>query len=128
MLETRFSKSQRKWDEYIAVCERLGKEPDYNKMPMDDGDFPYEVQLALLIHSVLPDRWDGMSGSYLGKDWSALGTLLNVYEVEDQRIVSFFLKQVDMLQTKQLNEELEKERKKGEKKFTPSQKGITVHG
>ena len=112
MLETKFSKSQRKWDEYLAVCEKLGKEPDYDKMPMDDGNFPYEVQLALLVHSVLPDRWDGMSGSYLGKDWSALGTLLNVYNIEDKKTVSFFLKNIDMLQTRSINDEMEKERKR----------------
>ena len=115
MLETKFSKSQRKWDEYLAVCEKLGKEPNYDKMPMDDGNFPYEVQLALLVHSVLPDRWDGMSGSYLGKDWSALGTLLNVYNIEDKKTVSFFLKNIDMLQTRSINDEMEKERKRRER-------------
>jgi len=122
LLETKFSKSQRKWDEYLAVCEKLGKEPDYDKMPMDDGNFPYEVQLALLVHSVLPDRWDGMSGSYLGKDWSALGTLLNVYNIEDKKTVSFFLKNIDMLQTRSINDEMEKERKRRDSqgnKFVP---------
>lgn len=112
MLETKFSKSEKKWNEYIAVCEKLGKEPDYDKIPMDDNNFPYEVQLALLVHSVLPDRWDGMSGSYLGKDWSALGTLLNIYDVEDKKTVSFFLKSIDMLQTRSINDGLEKERKR----------------
>jgi len=122
LLETKFSKSQRKWDEYLAVCEKLGKEPNYDKMPMDDGNFPYEVQLALLVHSVLPDRWDGMSGSYLGKDWSALGTLLNVYNIEDKKTVSFFLKNIDMLQTRSINDEMEKERKRRDSqgnKFVP---------
>ena len=81
MLEQKFSKSQRKWDEYLVVCERLGKEPDYNKLPMSEGSFPYEVQLAFFIHSLLPDRWDGMSGSYMGKDWSAIGTLLDIHNI-----------------------------------------------
>lgn len=126
MLKTKFSKSERKWNEYIAVCEKLGKEPDYDKMPMEDSNFPYEVQLALLIHSVLPDRWDGMSGSYLGKDWSALGTLLNVYNIEDKKTVSFFLKNIDMLHTNYLNEEIEKKRKQSENK--PSHKGINING
>ena len=31
MLETKFSKSQKKWDEYLAVCEKLGKEPKFAK-------------------------------------------------------------------------------------------------
>ena len=116
MLEQKFSKSQKKWDEYIIVCERLGKEPDYNKMPIDDRDFPYEVQLAFFIHSLMPDRWEGMSGSYLGKDWGALGALYDIHNIEDKRTVTFFLKNVDILVTNQINKEVEKQHKQIERK------------
>ncbi len=127
MLEQKFSKSQKKWDEYLVVCERLGKEPDYNKMPIDDGDFPYEVQLAFLLHSVLPDRWDGSSGSYQGKDWSAVGSLLDIYQIEDKKTVTFFLKNVDVLTSNQINKEIDKKRKKSESKVS-TPKGINVDG
>ena len=60
-------------------------------MPMDKGNYPYEVQLAMSIHEVLPDRWDGMSGSYLGKDWSSVGTYLDAYETEDKPTVLLFI-------------------------------------
>ena len=127
MLEQKFSKSQKKWDEYLVVCERLGKEPDENKMPIDDGDFPYEVQLAFLLHSVLPDRWDGSSGSYQGKDWSAVGSLLDIYQIEDKKTVTFFLKNVDVLTSNQINKEIDKKRKKRESKVS-TPKGINVNG
>ena len=67
-------------------------------MPPELDVFPYEVQVAFLIHSLMPDRWDGMSGSYMGKDWSCLGSLLDIYEVEDKREITYFLKayQVDL--------------------------------
>ena len=127
MLEQKFSKSQKKWDEYLIVCERLGKTPNENKMPIDDRDFPYEVQLAFLLHSVLPDRWDGSSGSYMGKDWSALGSLLDIYQIDDKRTVTFFLKNVDVLTSNQINKEIDNRRKKSESKVqTP--KGINVNG
>ena len=116
MLEQKFFKSQKKWDEYLIVCERLGKEPDYNKMPIDDRDFPYEVQLAFFIHSLMPDRWEGMSGSYLGKDWGALGALYDIHNIEDKRTVTFFLKNVDILVTNQINKEVEKQHKQTERK------------
>jgi len=116
LLEQKFFKSQKKWDEYLVVCERLGKEPDENKMPIDDRDFPYEVQLAFLLHSVLPDRWDGSSGSYQGKDWSAVGNLLDIYQIEDKKTVTFFLKNVDILVTNQINKEVEKQHKQIERK------------
>ena len=130
MLEQKFSKSQKKWDEYLTVCERLGKIPDYNKMPIDDRDFPYEVQLAFLLHSVLPDRWDGSSGSYQGKDWSAVGSLLDIYQIEDKKTVIFFLKNVDILVSNQLNKDLEDKRKQRERKgkARTAPKGINVNG
>jgi|TARA_B100001079_G_C16111032_1_gene382760 hypothetical protein len=116
LLKQKYSKSQKKWDEYLIVCERLGKEPDYNKMPIDDRDFPYEVQLAFFIHSLMPDRWEGMSGSYLGKDWGALGALYDIHNIEDKRTVTFFLKNVDILVTNQINKEVEKQHKQIERK------------
>ena len=124
MLEQKFSKSQRKWDEYLVVCERLGKEPDYNKLPMSEGSFPYEVQLAFFIHSLLPDRWDGMSGSYMGKDWSAIGTLLDIHNIDDKKTVVFFLKHVDICASNQINADMDKKRKQAERK-TPQ--GIGRH-
>ena len=123
MLEQKFSKSQKKWDEYLVVCKRLGKEPDEDKMPIDDGDFPYEVQLAFLLHSVLPDRWDGSSGSYQGKDWSAVGSLLDIYQIENKKTVTFFLKNIDILTSNQINVEIERKRKKRESKIS-TPKGI----
>mgnify|MGYP000889463236 CR=1 FL=1 len=68
-------------EEYFKVMEALGKEPNPDKMPLRDEDFPYEVQMAFYIHSMLPDVWDGAGGNYFGKNWSALGTILDVYKV-----------------------------------------------
>ncbi len=122
MLEQKFSKSQKKWDEYLVVCERLGKEPDEDKMPIDDRDFPYEVQLAFFIHSLMPDRWEGMSGSYLGKEWSAVGTLLDTYKVEERKVILFFIKAIDNINSRLINKSLEEERKKRDKKSPAEQK------
>ena len=77
-------------------------------MPPEDIDFPYEVQQALTIHTILPDRWDGSSGSYMGKDWSALEPLLNIWEVEDKRTVCFFLKHVENAHMININDELKR--------------------
>ena len=92
------------------MCEQLGKEPDPSEMPPDDMDFPLEVQQAMVIHTVLPDRWDGMSGSYMGKDWSSLSTLLDVYEIEERRLVCFFLKYVESAHMVNINDELKHKR------------------
>jgi hypothetical protein len=97
--------------------EKMGKEINPNKMPIEDDDLPLEVQQSLAIHSYLPDRWDGSSGSYMGKDWSALTELLDSYNIEDRRTVIFFLKVIDNFKQNSVNESLEKDRKKQEAKI-----------
>ena len=56
---------------YLKLCEQLGQEPDPEKMPLDASVFPAEVQVAFFVFGLLPDRWDSMSGCYMGKDWSS---------------------------------------------------------
>ena len=115
MLRKHFEADSKKFEEYLAVCERLGKEPDLNKMPMQIESFPYEVQAAFYIHDILPDRWDGSSGSYMGKDWSAVGTLLERY-TENQDTILFFLKTIDNIRISVLNEQLQAQRDREDRK------------
>ena len=84
-------------------------------MPPDRAILPYEVQVAFLLHDILPDRWDGMSGSYFGKDMSALGTLLDVYEVEDKKTVVYFLKPIEAYNSQSINKKLDEQRKSKER-------------
>ena len=97
-------------------------------MPLEESMFPLEVQLAFLVHSFLPERWDGMSGSYLGKDWSALGTILDVYAMEDKSQITFFLKYIDIFTSQKINKELEQKRKREELKGQDADGGIHVQG
>lgn len=84
-------------------------------MPPSRGDLPYEIQIAFSIHDMLPDRWDGMSGSYFGKDLSALGTILDIYEVEDKKQCVFWLKNIEALNSRSINERMNQERKRPKK-------------
>ncbi len=36
------------------------------------------------ITNILPERWDGASGSYQGRDLSILPFLLDLYEIRDK--------------------------------------------
>ena len=97
-------------------------------MPIEENMFPIEVQLAFLVHSFLPERWDGMSGSYLGKDWSALESILNTYNIEDRPQVTFFLKYIDVYNSQRINTEIERKRKSQELKGQAADSGIRVQG
>lgn len=85
-------------------------------MPPDRGDYPYEVQVAFFIHDLLPDRWDGMSGSYMGKDYSALQVLLDTYQVEERKQVCLFIKHIEARNMSSINDKINKKQKASEQK------------
>lgn len=70
--------------QYLMMCEQLGNEPDPMEIPPDFGDFPYEVGQAISLHYLLPDRWEGLSATYLGKDFSLLPYLAGLHKVENE--------------------------------------------
>ncbi len=97
-------------DTYLRICEQTGETPDPDKMPPDRSSFPEEVQEAFLIHDLLPDRWEGMSGSYLGKDYSSLELMLETYMIRDRQTVLLFLKHIEARNSQTINKDLENKR------------------
>jgi len=84
-------------------------------MPPALENYPYEVQLAFFIYSLLQDTWDGMSGMYMGKNMSGLGELLDIYEIEDRKTVVFFMKHIDQQRGDSINEEVQRKQKQARK-------------
>lgn len=72
-------------DTYFKMIEQLEKEPDPNKIPPGIEDFPFDVQKAMAIFNKLGDRIFPDIG-YLGKDYSQLPIMMDIYEVEDRKI------------------------------------------
>jgi len=65
----------------------MGWEPREEDMPLDPSVLSEEAQYALILMHALPDKWEGMSGSWMGKDYSGLSAILDIYEVENRREV-----------------------------------------
>jgi hypothetical protein len=82
-------------DQYLNLKEQMGEDPDLDEMPTEISDYPLEVQESFLLHTFLPDRWDGASGTYMGKDWSALESLLRILKISDWKTSVFFLKHIE---------------------------------
>jgi hypothetical protein len=74
------------------MCEQMGWEPRDEDIPLDPSTLSIEAQQALIVLQSLPDNWEGMSGSWMGKDYSGLSTILDIYEVENKRLVFEFVK------------------------------------
>lgn len=74
---------------YYEMCEALGTEPIEGEVPIELHDLPYIVQQCFTIYHVLPDIWDTMGGGYMGKDYSIVFNLFDLYLVEEnERIIS----------------------------------------
>ncbi len=78
--------------------------------------FPYEVQMAFFIYSLLQDTWDGMNGMYMGKNLSGLNTLLDIYEIEDKKTIVFFLTMIDRERMSSINEEVRRKQEASKRK------------
>jgi len=65
----------------------MGWEPREEDIPLDSSQLSLDSQYALILSNVLPDKWEGMSGSWMGKDYSGLGTILDIYEIQNKRKV-----------------------------------------
>lgn len=94
-------------------------------MPLTESNFPAEVQVAFFMFNLLSDVWEGMSGSYMGKDWSHCSQLFNIYEVEDQKTTIYFMKVYERILMNQRAEEADQRRKTEERKAKSGGKKYT---
>jgi|TARA_B110000285_G_C14881033_1_gene493923 hypothetical protein len=112
-------------DKYLTICEQLGEEPDPSKMPLETSDFPVEVQVAFFVFDLLEDKWEGMSGTYMGKIWGNLEYLFTLYSVEEPKVVVYFISILESLIVKDRIEKSERKRKVEERKSTGGGKNFT---
>jgi hypothetical protein len=59
-------------EQYFDMCEMMNSEPLESEIPVSREDLTLETQEVFSIYDKLPARWEGMSGTYLGKDLSLL--------------------------------------------------------
>jgi hypothetical protein len=84
-------------------------------MPLELSDFPEEVQVAFFILGLLPDRYEGMSGTYLGKVWEGIAFLFDMYQVENRTTVLYFMKMYETIIVSEKLDKAEKQRKQAER-------------
>ena len=99
-------------------------------MPLEPSDFPEEVQVAFFMFSLLPDYWEGMSGTYMGKHWHGLEYFFNLYQIENPKEILYLMKiyegEVVSFRAKKAEEKLkadERRAKSGGKNFAHNIQG-----
>ena len=73
------------------MAEQMGWE-DFDDEPIDPAELSLEAQQALVLMNILPDKIEGMNGVWLGKDYSGLGDILDIFEITRKREVFELLK------------------------------------
>ena len=56
---------------------------DFDDEPLEPSDLPISAQQALILMNVLPDKVEGMSGVWLGKEYSGLSDIMTIYQMID---------------------------------------------
>jgi len=79
-------------EQYFQMCEQMGWEPKEEEIPKDPSYLSYDVQCALLLFNSLPDNWEGMSGTWMGKDYSGLMDIMDIYQIDNKKDVFTLLK------------------------------------
>ena len=85
-------------------------------MPLEASVFPQEVQVAFFMHQLISDRWDGMSGTYLGKNWIETVQIFDLYEIENRKEILYFMQLYDGTIMKYRSDEQQAKRKAEERK------------
>jgi len=70
----------------------MGVEPKEEDIPKDPSTFSLEAQQALIMLNVLPDKWEGMIGTWLGKEYAGLLDIMELYQIDDKKQVFELLK------------------------------------
>ena len=95
-------------DSYFEMCDMLGEEPVELDIPLDSNDFPLLVQQTLMVYGYLEDKWDSMSGTFLGKNYSTVFKFFDLFEVDSiERLLTLeILQHIDITRSKLVAEKL----------------------
>lgn len=93
----------------------MGNQPNPDEIPVELDDLPEEIQSGFDLYTKLPDRWDSFNGTYLGKDLTCLGVILDIKQVEDRATALDLILMIDAAREQQLakkRKQAEQQRKK----------------
>tara|TARA_Y100000385_G_scaffold260140_1_gene289797 strand:- start:182 stop:526 length:345 start_codon:yes stop_codon:yes gene_type:complete len=108
----------------LLLCEQLGQEPNPAEMPLEPSDFPEEVQVAFFMFSLLPDHWEGMSGTYMGKYWDGIDYFFKLHSIETPKEILYLMKLYENILVGYRSEQADKKRKTEERRAKSGGKNL----
>lgn len=95
-------------EKYFEMCDMMHTEPKPEDIPVDFEDFPYVIQELFTINNMLNDIWDGMSGSYMGKDLTLIPYLFKLYDIADEKMSLYIINLIVSITSKMYNDKLKR--------------------
>ena len=97
----------------MIQMEENGMEVDWSVLDEAAGEnWPWLFQDAFSVWNSLTDQWDGMSGSYLGKQMAGIKDIMEILDIEDPREVLKIVKIIDNKYGKEVNKKNKDAQKK----------------
>ena len=88
----------------MIQMEENGMEVDWSELEKNEGEaWPALFLEAFQVWGSLTDQWDGMSGSYFGKQMSGIRDIMDILEIEDQKEVLKIVSIIDNKYAKEVN-------------------------
>jgi hypothetical protein len=115
-------------EQYFLMCEQLGTEPLDEEVPLEYQDFPEEIQEALQIFHILPDIWEGFGGNYLGKDYTLLPYLMQVFNVKEIKDCILYIHRFNIEMHDIYSKKAEQRRQVSESKKKKNPNDISISG
>jgi len=95
-------------EKYLEMEEQLGREPNPDNCPPGIEDFPDSVSESIQIFNYLGDRVYPEIG-YMGKDYTNLPILMEVYNIQDKDFLLETLSRLDAEAIKVSQERLKRQ-------------------
>ena len=97
----------------MIQMEENGMEVDWSALDEDEVVFPYEIQEAFQVWNYLTDQWDGMSGTYFGKQMAGIKDVMELLEVSNQKEIFKLVKIIDGKYAKHVNKKQKQQQQTG---------------
>lgn len=75
-----------------------------------------------MVWGALTPNWEGMNGTYLGRFMHGASEIMELYGIEDKKIVFEFVQKIDGYYGKEVNDKADKQRKAAERKSSVRKK------
>lgn len=101
-------------DAYYEMCEITGEQSLPENEPVEWSDLPEQVQQCFELYSFLPDRWEGMSATFMGKDYSIVFHLFETFKIDnnDRLIYLRLMANIDGIRSKLIQNKQKQQDKK----------------